>query len=51
MMLEWPAEFVTEITQELIDLEFLPTSTYVERCVHNLEFVLQHARLSIVRGK
>ena len=42
MMLEWSAERVTDITTELMDLEFLPTSTNVERVVRNLEFVLQH---------
>ena len=41
MMVEWSAEYVTEITTELSDLEFLPTSTSVERGVRNLEFVLQ----------
>ena len=40
-MLEWSAEYVTESTTELSDLEFLPTSTNVERGVRNLEFVLQ----------
>ena len=37
----WSAEQVTEITQKLIDPEFLPTATNVERGVPNLEFVLQ----------
>ena len=41
MMLEWSAGQVTEITQELTDLEFWPTLTNVERGVRNLEFVLQ----------
>ena len=40
-MLEWSAEQVTEITQELIDLEFLPPSTNHERGVQNLDFVQQ----------
>ena len=40
MMLEWSAEEVTEITTGLIDLEFPPTSTNVERGVCSLEFVL-----------
>ena len=31
MMLEWFAEQATEISTELIDLEFLPTETNVER--------------------
>ena len=40
-MLDWSAEQVKEITQELIDLEFLPTATNAERGVPKLEFVLQ----------
>ena len=47
MMLGCSAGQVTEITQELIDLVFLPTATNVDRGVLNLEFVLQkmHAAL------
>ena len=41
MMLVWSAEHVTEITTELIDLEFLLTATNVERGGHKVEFVLQ----------
>ena len=41
MMQEWSAEQVTKITQELINLEFLPTATNVDRGVLNQEFVLQ----------
>ena len=36
MMLEWSAEQVTETLQELIDLEYLPTATNVERGAPNL---------------
>ena len=39
-MMLWSAEQAAEITQELINLEFLPTATNVERGVRNLEFVL-----------
>ena len=39
MMLEWSAEQVTDITQGLIDLEFLPTATNVEGGAPILEFV------------
>ena len=47
MMLEWAAEQTTEIATELIDPEFLPTSSNQERGLQNLEFVLQqmHAAL------
>ena len=38
---EWSAEQVTKITEELINLEFLPTATNVDRGVLNQEFVLQ----------
>ena len=41
MMQEWSAEQVTKITQELINLEFLPTVTNVDRGELNQEFVLQ----------
>ena len=41
MMLEWSAEQVTDITQELIGLEFFPTASNVERGAPVLEFVLQ----------
>ena len=47
MMLEWSAENVTEITQELTDQDALPTSTNVERGVRNLEFVLQQMHTSL----
>ena len=51
-MLVWSAEQAAEITTELIDLEFLPTSTNVERGVRNLEFVLQqmHTALMALTG-
>ena len=39
---------MSRITTELIDLEFLPTSTNVKRGVRNLEFVLQQAALMAV---
>ena len=39
MMLEWVAEQTTEITTELINREFLPTTTNQERGVQNLELV------------
>ena len=38
MMLKWAAEQTTEITTELVNREFLPTATYQERGVQNLEF-------------
>ena len=41
MILGWSAEQVTASTQELIDLDFLPTSTNEERRVHTLDYVLQ----------
>ena len=41
MMLEWAADQTTEITTELINREFLPTTTNQERGVQNLEFILQ----------
>ena len=41
------AEQVTEITTELIDLEFLP-STNVERGVRNLEFELQQMHTALL---
>ena len=52
MMLVWSAEQAAEITTELVDLEFLPTSTNVERGVRNLEFVLQqmHTALMTLTG-
>ena len=37
----WSAGQVTEITQKMIDPEFLPTATNVDRGVPNQEFVLQ----------
>ena len=51
-MLEWSAEQATELTTEPIDLEFLPTSTNVERGGRNLEFVLQrmHTALMALTG-
>ena len=52
MILVWSAEQAAEITTELIHLEFLPTSTNVERGVRNLEFVLQqmHTALMALTG-
>ena len=41
MMLEWAADHSAEITTELINREFLPTTTNQERGVQNLEFILQ----------
>ena len=41
MMLEWSAAQATDIPQKLIDREFVPTVTSVERGVRNLDFVLQ----------
>ena len=41
MILEWSAEQVTEVTQELIDLDFWPTSTNEEKGLSNLDYVLQ----------
>ena len=43
MMLGWSAEQAAEITTELIDLEFLPTSTNVERGVRNLDAADAHS--------
>ena len=48
MMLEWSAEQEAEITTESIDLEFLPTSTNVERGARNLEFVLQQLHTALM---
>ena len=48
MMLEWAAEQTAEITTELINREFLPTTTNQERGVQNLEFVLQQMHTSLV---
>ena len=48
MMLEWSAEQSTEITQEAIDLEILPTMTNVDRGVQNLEFVLQQMHTALM---
>ena len=48
MMLEWSAEQATEITQEAIDLEILPTMTNVDRGVQNLEFVLQQMHTALM---
>ena len=48
MMVVWSAEQAAEITTELIDLEFLPTSTNVERGVRNLEFVLQQMHTALM---
>ena len=52
VMLEWSAEQATEITQEAIDLEILPTKTNVDRGVPNLKFVLQqmHTALMALTG-
>ena len=47
MKLEWAAEQTTEITTELINREFLPTATNLERGVQNLEFVLQQMRAAL----
>ena len=48
MMLVWSAEQAAEITTADIDLEFLPTSTNVERGVRNLEFVLQQMHTALM---
>ena len=47
-MVVWSAEQAAEITTELIDLEFLPTSTNVDRGVRNLEFVLQQMHTALM---
>ena len=47
-MLEWSAEQATEITHELIDMEFLPTATNVERGVPHLDLVLQQMHAALV---
>ena len=46
MMLEWSAEQAVEITTELVDLEFSPTSTKQERGIQNQAFVLQYTALA-----
>ena len=46
--LEWTAEQATESTQELIDVEFLPMVTNVERGVPNSEFVLQQVHTALM---
>ena len=48
VMLEWSAEQATEITQEAIDLEILPTKTNVDRGVQNLKFVLQQMHTALM---
>ena len=48
MMLEWAAEQATEITITVIDLEFLPTDTNVDRGVQTLEFVLQQMHTALM---
>ena len=48
MMLEWAVEQVTDITTTVIDVEFLPTNTNVDRGVENLEFVLQQMHTALV---
>ena len=48
MMLVWSAEQAAEITTELIDLEFLPSSTNVKRGVRNPEFVLQQMHTALM---
>ena len=52
MMLEWSAEQAAEIAKEiateLIDLEFLPTSTNQKRGIQNLEFVLQQMHTALM---
>ena len=47
-MLECSAEHITEITQELVDLEFLPTSPNVEQGVHNLKSLLRQIHKALV---
>ena len=42
MMSQWSAEEVTEITQERFE-----TATNVERCMFNLEFVLQYMHTAL----
>ena len=46
-MPEWSAEQVTEMTQELIGLDFLPTATNGARAVPYLEFVLQQTHTEL----
>ena len=48
VMSEWAAEQATEITREHTDRELPPTATDQERGVHNLEFVLQQMRTTLV---
>ena len=48
MILEWSAEQVTEVTQKLIDLDFWPTSTNVEKGLSNLDYVLQQVLPAIM---
>ena len=48
MMLEWSAQQGAEITTELIDLEYLPTSTKHVRGVQNLEVVLQQIHTALM---
>ena len=42
MILEWTAEQTIDITTTVVDLEFLPSETNVDREVQNLDIVLQH---------
>ena len=48
MMLEWAAEQGTEITRDAIDFEFLPSKMNMDRCVRNLEFVLQQMHTAVM---
>ena len=47
-MLVWADQHVTEITTELIDLEFLSTVTNVERGARNLKFVLHQMHTALM---
>ena len=48
IMLVWSAEHVTETTVEHVELELTPTTTNVERCVPNVEFVLQQMHAAVM---
>ena len=48
VMLEWSAEWATEITREAIDLELLSRMTNVDRGVQILEFVLQQLHTALM---
>ena len=47
-MLVWSAEHVTETTVEHVELELTPNTTNVERCVPNVEFVLQQMHAAVM---